>query len=131
MTKKFRLYAIVHPHDDKPKAVKMEFPADVPIKVAAAILIKAGLSTVHEARRELIDYGKTNNLDAVSFYAELADSKTLIIAGDRMSGYGRGKKWSLGFGPSKVLARRAFDLSECPSDNVKISNTEREKHPCP
>src|SRR4030095_6458305 len=53
MTKKFRLYAIVHPHDDKLKAVKMEFPADVPIKVAAAILIKAGLSTVHEARREL------------------------------------------------------------------------------
>ena len=42
MTKKFRLYAIVHPHDDKPKAVKMEFPADAPIKVAAAILIKAG-----------------------------------------------------------------------------------------
>jgi len=77
MTKTFRLYAIVHPHDDKREAVKMEFPADVPIKVAAAILIKAGLSTVHEARRELIDYGTTNNPDTVSFYAELADSKTL------------------------------------------------------
>ena len=131
MTKKFRLYAIVHPHDDKPKAVKMEFPADVPIKVAAAILIKAGLSTVHEARRELIDYGKTNNLDAVSFYAELADSKTLIIAGDRMSGYGRGKKWSLGLGPSTVLARRAFDLSECPSDNGQDQQHRKGETPMP